>query len=137
MNFTTGKRLINEAKSILEKDAISAYERSSYNISIRRAQESVELALKGILKVWGYEYPKNHDVSNVFAASIGKFFPEFDRDTVRRISQISEGLTANRQPSFYFEKVYTKENACKAIKDAGFVLDFVEKLLEQFSQNIN
>jgi len=73
-----------EAKGILEKDAISAYERTSYNISIRRAQEAVELALKGILKVWGYEYPKKHDVGNLFVASIEKFFPEFDKDTVIR-----------------------------------------------------
>lgn len=137
MNCTTGRRIINEAKRILEKDAISAYEDSSHNIAIRRAQEVVELALKGILKVWGYEYPKNHDVGNVFVASIGKFFPEFDKDDVRRISQISERLAADRQPSFYFEKVYTRENACKAIKDAGFVLDFVEMLLEQFVPNLN
>jgi len=50
--------LINEGKRILFSDGYKALEDGSYNLTVRRAQESVELVLKGLLRIIGIEYPR-------------------------------------------------------------------------------
>jgi len=38
-------------------------------------------------------------------------------------------LSQDREPSFYFERLYSREDAKKALKDAEFVLNFVKNLI--------
>ena len=65
-NFESGKDLILTAKRIMERDLQEAWQDNDANIVVRRAQEVVELVLKGALKILGIEYPKIHDVGKIF-----------------------------------------------------------------------
>ncbi|HEX3034368.1 MAG TPA: HEPN domain-containing protein [Thermodesulfobacteriota bacterium] len=64
-NFELGIKLIEEAGEYLD-EVKRAYKKGSWNIVVRRAQEVVELSLKGLLKVMGAEYPKVHDPAEFF-----------------------------------------------------------------------
>lgn len=60
-NFKRAEELFKAAKDIyyeMEGD----FKRGNWNLTIRRAQESAELALKGVLKIMNIEFPKQHDV---------------------------------------------------------------------------
>ena len=65
-----GKKLIRESERILRRDVPSALDEGDFNIVVRRAQEVVELALKGALKMLGVDFPKVHDVAPVFSQQI-------------------------------------------------------------------
>ncbi|MDI6890884.1 MAG: HEPN domain-containing protein [Thermodesulfovibrionales bacterium] len=65
-----GLRLIREASGILKRDAQGALNEKDFNMAVRRAQEVVELTLKGALKVLGVDYPKVHDVAPLFIEQI-------------------------------------------------------------------
>ncbi len=120
-NMELGKRLLNEAQWIFEKDLKSAIEDENHNIAVRRAQEVVELSLKGCLRILGIDYPKVHDAGFVFVKEAGKKL-QFDKNTLTEIERISKWLSEARAPSFYGERDFTTEDAKKAFDDAGFVL---------------
>jgi len=128
-NLESGLKLINEGKRILFSDGYKALEDGSYNLTVRRAQESVELVLKGLLRIIGIEYPKVHDVGEVFVEQVKKKFPNSREDDLEKITNISMRLSQDREPSFYFERLYSREDAKKALKDAEFVLNFVKNLI--------
>jgi HEPN domain-containing protein len=64
-NFELGERLLRQAEESLE-DMERAFQRGSWNMVMRRGQEVVELALKGLLSAMAVEYPKVHDVALPF-----------------------------------------------------------------------
>lgn len=126
MNVDAAENMIREAGDCLE-EAQRAHSRSSYNLAVRRSQETVELALKGILRLVGIEYPKVHDVGDVFFEQMMGFSQ--DADTLKNIAVISKRLAKDREPSFYMERVYSEVVAKEAIDDARFVYEYIEKLL--------
>ena len=60
-NRRASSELLEEAKLILTKDLVSAFQADNYHLVVRRAQEVVELVIKAFIKASGYEYPKVHD----------------------------------------------------------------------------
>ncbi len=129
-NREMGERLLNEAQWIFEKDLKSAIEDENHNIAIRRAQEVVELSLKGCLRILGIDYPKVHDAGFVFVKEAGKKL-QFDKNTLTEIERISRWLSEARAPSFYGERDFTSEDAKKAFHDAGFVLKEIKTAIEK------
>ncbi|MFZ3058273.1 MAG: HEPN domain-containing protein [Candidatus Methanoperedens sp.] len=129
-NREMGERLLNEAQWIFEKDLKSAIEDENHNISVRRAQEVVELSLKGCLRILGIDYPKVHDAGFVFVKEAGKKL-RFDKNTLTEIERISRWLSEARAPSFYGERDFTSEDAKKAFDDAGFVLKEIKAAIEK------
>lgn len=97
---------------------------------VRRAQEVVELLLKGALKTLGIEYPKIHDVGRIFEQTIRNKMKTFDEEVIKRISRISSRLAEDRGPSFYGEKIFKREEAEEAYEDAKFVFNEVTRLLK-------
>jgi len=81
-------------------DARAAFERGDYPDVIRYCQECVELSLKAALRLVGVEYPKVHDVSDVFERSKEKF-PEWMRGEVPKLCEASQSLALWRGPSVY------------------------------------
>ena len=57
-----GQRLLRESEHILRHDVQSALAAQDFNLTVRRAQEVVELCLKGALRMLGPDYPRVHDV---------------------------------------------------------------------------
>jgi len=133
-NMANGEQLINEGQRVFRRDVTEAYRDGSYNICVRRAQEAVELMLKGFLQVLGVEYPKVHDVGAIFAERVMIVLPETESALVEQIRDISRRLTNDREPSFYFERLYSEADARKAQQDAQQVSEFVMVLLAQFKQ---
>ncbi len=129
-NKEEGRELINQAERIFERDVGSALKDRDYNLVIRRAQEAVELALKGALKILGIEYPKVHDVGDIFAKRVKEKGVGIKDDVCDKIRKISLWLSETREPSFYFERIFTKEDALKAQKDAGFVVNKIREIFK-------
>lgn len=125
-----GEKLLKDAGWIFEKDLKIAVEEENYNIAVRRAQEVVELAIKGCLRMLGIDYPKVHDAGYIFSIEASKMLP-FKESSLREIERISKWLAEARAPSFYGEKDFTRKDAIKAMEDAAFVLDEIKTMLKE------
>lgn len=128
-NHEAGKKLIREAEKILLRDMKGALEEGDHNLAVRRAQEVVELLLKGALKILGVDYPKVHDVGHVFVQRAREKRIDLGESTLIRIEEISGWLGEARAPSFYFERDYGEADARKASEDADFVSSVLKRLV--------
>jgi len=103
---------------------------------IRESQEIVELALKGILRYFGIEAPKWHDVSGVIKSNLNKM-PEEIKKNLRRICEISKRLRRERELAFYGEEYFVPEeefdyeDAKEAIEDATFIVEICNKIFKK------
>jgi HEPN domain-containing protein len=120
-NREQGEKLLKEAQWIFEKDLKIAVDEENYNLAVRRAQEVVELAIIGCLRMLSIDYPKIHDAGYVFTKEAGKKL-EFQENILKDIERISKWLAEARSPSFYGDRDFTKEDARRAFNDAAFVL---------------
>ncbi len=128
-NREEGEKLIRKARMIFERDVQGAWRDQDHNLTVRRAQETVELTLKGALRILGVDYPKIHDVGLVFLEQTREKAPHVPEKVLRRIEEISSWLGEARTPSFYLERDYGEKDASKALEDAAFVLETVEGFL--------
>jgi len=120
-NREQGEKLLKEAQWIFERDLKIAVDEENYNLAVRRAQEVVELSLKGCLRIVGIDFPKVHDAGYVFTKEVGKKLV-FKERSLKEIERISKWLAEARAPSFYGERDFTKEDSRMAYNDAAFVL---------------
>ena len=117
-----------------------AYNQYNYPYCVRQAQESVELTLKGALRLVGVEYPKSHDVSEALLSNLNRF-PERFRKSIGEAARISKELARKRAAAMYGEeasnlppeKIFDRNDAKKAIDDARQVLETCKKLLRPLS----
>ena len=128
-NLDSGKKLILSAERIMRRDMEDAFKENEYNMTVRRAQEVVELTLKGGLKILGIEYPKVHDIGKIFARSARSRLDIVDEETLKKIVFISTQLSKDRAPSFYGERLYGRKEAEEAYHNAFFVFNKVKELL--------
>lgn len=126
-NHDAARRLLDEAR-LLAEELDRSCEGERWNLAVRRAQEIVELSLKGLLKAMCMEYPRLHDVGGAFAAAAATKGLGVDAATIDRIRQISAYLARDRAPAFYLEAEFSQEQAGQAQLDARFVLDFAAGL---------
>ena len=124
-NLDIGERLLSRAHEYYD-EMLRAYGRRSWNVVMRRAQEVVELSLKGLLKMMGVEYPKSHDVGGLFGRVCIEMGLEVESEELEVLKDISCELTETRSPAFYEERIYDKQNADKAKAGAEKVLNFAE-----------
>lgn len=75
-------------------------EKEAYSDVVRKAQEIVELALKGMLRAIGIEPPKLHDVGGLLHEHRERFTTEI-ADEVGDLSLISMELRKERELAFY------------------------------------
>jgi HEPN domain-containing protein len=120
-NREQGEKLLKEAQWIFERDLKIAVDEENYNLAVRRAQEVVELSLKGCLRIIGIYFPIVHDAGYVFTKEVGKKLV-FQERSLKEIERISKWLAEARAPSFYEERDFTKEDSRRAYNDAAFVL---------------
>lgn len=102
--------------------------REAYSDVVREAQELVELALKGMLRVIGVEPPRIHDVGPLLREHRAKF-AEPVRLHLDRAAEISKRLRRERELAMYGDvdfiptEEYTLEDATRAEADAGWVVE--------------
>lgn len=125
-----GGRLIEEGETILRRDARNALDEQDYNMTVRRAQEAVELVLKGALKMLGVDYPRVHNPAPVFSEQVKQKLEAVEPETLDRIEEVSLWLSQARAPSFYFERDYGEEDAQQAYRDASFVVEETKKIVD-------
>lgn len=90
----------DQARSIYG-ELLEHYEKQEWNLVVRRAQESVELILKGFLREAGIEVPRVHDVGNILKKEQKKISSKLVKELPRIIS-ISRRLRQERETSFIF-----------------------------------
>ena len=110
-------------------------EQDAFSDVVRKAQELVELALKGLLRHVGIDPPKWHDVGPILIEN-ADFFPQGMQAILPRLAEISRWLRKEREFSFYGDidmvptEAYRRADADKAYADAMTVLgsiDLIEK----------
>lgn len=103
-------------------------EEEAYSDVVREAQETVELALKGMLRQIGVEPPKQHDVGGLILEYQDRL-PSAARIKADRLARISKWLRKEREFAFYGDidfiptAEYTREDGERAVKDAVFVVE--------------
>lgn len=129
---------LGQASSRL-RDAEEALGEGNYPYALRLSQECVELSLKASLKLVGIEYPKVHDVSDVLLDCRDRF-PEWFREEIEFMAEISSSLAAKRELAFYGgeeaflapEEVISREEAEKAVEGAKRVYALCYRLLSAY-----
>jgi len=113
-------------------DALEALrKRRNFSDVVREAQETVELALKGMLRAVGVEPPKYHDVGGLLLEH-GDRFRTAMTDDLERAADISKRLRRERELAFYGDidfiptEEYTEEDARRAIEDARWVVELAK-----------
>ena len=90
---------LSDAEIILEESRFSL-ERGHWHRVVRKSQEATELAIKGLFKYLGLDYPKSHILGKVIKKELGKH-RLFDKEVLNQIAFISDSLAFDREPSFY------------------------------------
>lgn len=121
------------------KEAKNAYKDKDYPLTIRRAQEAVELSLKAVLRLIGIEYPREHDVKDVFIEAIAsRDLPEWFKAEAELMGNISSDLARKRGLAFYGDEhalkppssLFSKKDALEALKAAEKVYKNCRKLIK-------
>lgn len=125
----TNDRLVN---AYLEKAAIRIKAlhflrtEKGYSDVVREAQECVELILKALLRHYGWETPKTHDVSRTLQEHRAEM-PQQLKQELDEVCRISRQLRKDRELSFYGTddwiptEEYSDSDAAEAIQQTEFV----------------
>lgn len=101
---------------------------------VRKAQEIVELALKGTLRAIGVEPPKFHDVGGLLLEHSGKL-PAAVAGQLPRAAGISKRLRRERELSFYGDidfiptEEYSDEDARRAFEEASWIVELATEVI--------
>jgi len=110
------------------------FQKGAYSDVVREAQEVVELATKGMLRVVGIEPPKYHDVGSLILEHADRFVP-ISQEKLQQIAAIFKRLRKERELSFYGDidfiptEEYKREDAKEAIDDAHFVVKIATSVI--------
>ncbi|MBI5525737.1 MAG: HEPN domain-containing protein [Deltaproteobacteria bacterium] len=130
-NLNVAAAQLKDARIILE-EAKESFEKGHFHRTVRKCQESVELALKGLLKLKGVEYPKSHKIGKVLAGTLAG---DVDAVFLSRAVSLSDQLADDREPSFYgsdeapADELFSVDSARQILEEATFVVAFVAKLV--------
>lgn len=134
-NREIGRAYIEDARIILNEAEVSLSQ-GHYHRTVRKCQESAEMALKGLLRLAGIEYPKAHRVGHVLLESAVAQVASADR--LREIARMADELTDAREEAFYGTEetfaaaLFTREDAVDALAKGRQVEQFVAELAERY-----
>lgn len=119
---------LSEAQAILG-EAERHQQAGVWHLVVRRCQETVELALKAVLRAGGVEVPHVHDVG-IFLVEHTDRLPRAVGTYLDRLVSVSRRLRQEREISFYgdeevgapADRLYSVGDADSALADARFVL---------------
>ena len=116
-------------------------EEDAYSDVVRKAQELVELALKGMLRAIGVDPPKWHDVGPILLEQSASFDSDL-QPRLQRLEEISRWLRKEREFAFYGDidfiptEQYSRPDAERAMADAMEVLESAQKVIGTPSSGI-
>lgn len=134
-SIRVAKSYLRQAKARLA-DAEDAVKEENHPYAVRLSQECVEFSLKAVLKTVGIEYPKIHDVSDIFPG-IRDRFPDWFKLEIDFLRESSKLLFKKREPSMYGDdeailspnEVMSKDDAEDATDRAEKAYSLCEKLI--------
>jgi HEPN domain-containing protein len=115
-----------------------ALERELFAATVREAQESVELFLKGALRLSGVEPSRTHDVADVLRREVSRF-PDWFRAEVDDLAAISSEMAGDRGIAFYGDErqglgpqdLFDEKAARRALLNLEYVARTCERLLAE------
>jgi len=125
-------------------EAENALQDGDYPMAVRRSQECIELVVKGILRAAAIEFPREHDVSDVFLgtawASLGA--PGWFVQRVPELARIMREITPKRGPAMYgFERemkpakdIFSAEDGGRAVGDAKSALETGRRFFQEWRE---
>ncbi len=134
-NADMARSYLRQAREILG-EAERHHVTQIWHLAVRRCQEAVELALKGLLRASGIEVPHVHDVG-IFLVEHRERLPVAVTPHLERLVSVSRRLRREREVSFYgdeetgapAERLYAAPDAEAALADARFVQTLCEQAL--------
>lgn len=111
------------------------YEHRSWADVVRASQEIVELTLGALLRAYGVDPPRVHDVSEVLLG-VRDRLPDAVADDLDAWAEISRRLRRDRELAFYGAEdltpndVYRSEDAASAREDARRTVDAVGPVVD-------
>lgn len=135
-NDKTARAFLSDSEIILEESLIS-FEKKHYHRVIRKCQEATELAIKGLFRYMGLEYPKSHILGRVIKKELSKF-NIFSREDLNKIAYISDSLAFDREPSFYgspegipASELFIQEDAKEAIENTRWIIEKIKGIVQE------
>jgi len=119
-------------------EARDAFNAKDYPLTVRRAQEAVELSLKAALRFLAVEYPREHDVRDVLLeVAKSRELPDWFMNEVEFMAAVSSDLARKRGPAFYGDEqalkppssLFTQADASNVLKDAERVYENCRRLI--------
>ncbi len=110
------------------------YAAESWADVVRESQECVELALKGLLRTFGIEPPRIHDVSDILLGERDRL-PAAIAEHAESLATISRHLRRDRELAFYGaedltpSEFYSESDATQARDGARFTVNLVAPLV--------
>jgi HEPN domain-containing protein len=126
-NGERADRLLAEAALVAE-EMRRARQARAWNLTARRAQEVLELVVKGLLTQMGVEYPKTHDPAPLFVQMVA--VKGLQGDDLGWLLALSARLEKIRGPAFYQEITVGETEAVEAAEGADRALAFGRGFLE-------
>jgi HEPN domain-containing protein len=131
-----GRRYIDEGRGRLDLVRL-ALERQRWATVVREAQESVELMLKGALRLAAVEPARTHDVAELLRREAGRF-PEWFRTEIEHLASISTEMAGDRGIAFYGDErqnlgpqdLFDERDARRALENAEYVAGLCSRLLD-------
>jgi len=133
----TSDRLV---KSYLEKAKIRIkalhfmHQEGGYSDVVREAQECVELLLKALLRNFGTEIPKVHDVSQTLVSN-KDHFPVIIQKNLKEICDISRAMRKDRELAFYGTEDWIPTDQYSA-QDSLVCIDQTEKIFAWVNEGV-
>lgn len=125
---------MTDAEIILEEARFSLKKRHWHRV-VRKSQEATELAIKGLFKYLGLDYPKSHILGKVIKKELSKRH-FFDKEVLNQIAFISDSLAFDREPSFYgslngvsASSLFDQDDAEEALKNSKWVIEKIKSVI--------
>ena len=140
-NFDTSKGAMERAYR-WHQSAIRAYEDERWDDVVYSLEMSVEQALKAMLILFGIEYPKKHDISNIYIELKEKQIPDWFKDKIDNQADLLKDLVRLRGNAAYgyvagLKKNDFKEDASNFKKPVKDLIEDCNKLLIEFLRKSN
>lgn len=132
-NIDLARSYIQKAEARLKALALLHAE-GDYSDVVREAQETVELALKAMLRAIGVDPPKFHDVGGIILEHCDRFQSEVTKG-LGRAAEISKWLRKERELALYGAidfiptEEYTAEDAQRALDDTRWVVQLAKEVI--------
>lgn len=131
----SAKSSLQDAEIILDEARLSFQSGYSHRV-VRKCQESTELAVKGLLRYFGIEYPKTHILGRIIKKELPKL-GLFSQEELDKLAYVSDTLAFDREPAFYgspegtpASELYDQEDATEALEGTSWVLDIVKRVVK-------